>query len=176
MNNTRATRCRPLEGVPHMAKKMFLTGTFKREGIRPITRTTDKAYPFAWMAFGHDKNGKQFAIAGFSGSRALAEKAATTSMNYYSHNPRGIEVVEVVATEPVKKVNPAKGKPWRIVSSYGSNARFVSGDRGEHLRYATRAEADTVAEQMTADSLAKHQRSPGFVACSYAPYKGPLKS
>lgn len=166
----------PANGVPHMTKKL-LTATFKQSD-KPVTRTTDIPYTHAWLAFGHDSKGVKNTWTGFSKSRALAERAANAGLGRFTHNPIGREVVEVVATEPAKKVNPAKGKPWRIVSTTPgySGARFVLGDRGEHLRFVTEAEARIKADELARESDARHAKNSNILMCVYRPHKGPLKS
>lgn len=155
------------KGVPQMTKKL-LTATFS-DGDQ-ITRKTSIAYGFAWRAFGHDSKGNKHTWSGFSATRTNAERAANAGLGRFTHNPCGREVVEVVATVPTKKVNPAKAAPWRIVeTSAGGNKRFVIGDRGAHLRFASRDEAVAKALDIKTEHDARCNRMPGLVRCTYEP-------
>lgn len=158
-----------------MAAKKLLTATFKYP-THPRTRTTDIDYTHAWLVWGHNSKGVKYVRHGFSTSATKAARAAKTELSYMTHNPSGSEVVEVVATEPAKKVNPAKGKPWRIVSTTPgySGARFVIGARGEHLRFATETEAQTKADELARESAERHAKSPNFLLNCYRPHKGAL--
>lgn len=161
-----------------MAAKKLLTATFKYP-THPRTRTTDIDYTHAWLVWGHNSKGVKYVRHGFSTSATKAARAAKTELSYMTHNPSGTEIVEVVATEPAKKVNPAKGKPWRIVSTSASGpqsigGRFVTSGRGEHLRFATETEAQTKADELARESAERHAKNSNFVACTYTPHKGAL--
>lgn len=143
--------------------KQLLTATFKNGS--KLTRTTDKGYGFAWYSFGHYKDGTAGSNYGFASTEDKARKAAQAVQRYYTHTPCGVEIVKVVATAPAKKVNPAKAKPFRIVSTSDAGKRFMGGRT--HLRFATAAEAQIEADRMKADNTARCAVSQYGVPCDY---------
>jgi hypothetical protein len=151
--------------------KRFLTATLSTG--QKITRTTSNdKLAFAWYASGKVAKGPNAGVvganSGFSSSRFLATKEAMRHGQYWPNDFR-FEVVEVVATEPVKPGNPAKDKPWRIVevSSAGGRTRYAKNSRGGHLRFATQAEAATIAQDMTTESAERHAKQSTYVSCKY---------
>lgn len=152
--------------------KRFIVATFAN-GHKLTRTTTNSDLAWAWKATYIRKDGSVGGSTGFSGRRDLAEKAANGYGKYGSNL-----VAEIVATvEEAKPVKPStKGLPWRIIESttYNNGSRFVRGEKRAYLRYATRAEADKVAEAMTAESFARHKGNSNYVACSYQPHKGKL--
>jgi hypothetical protein len=146
--------------------KQFLTATFSNGS--KITRTTDKGYGFAWRAFGAHANGKTGSESGFASTEDKAHKAANSVLRYFTHTPRGVEVVKVVATAPAKKVNPAKAAPFRIVQTTPGGKRFVIDTGGRHLRFAHRHEAVTKAAELKIENTAYCARSEYGVTCDYS--------
>lgn len=166
-NNLPAHVVRPSnsKGFPKMTKTS-ITATFANG--ETITRKTTMKLTHAWRAFGCDSKGNQYVRTGFSGSAEKARKAANAELRYMTHNPSGSEVVEVVATAPAKKVNPAKSAPWRIAeTTTGGSKRFVKGNRGEHLRFTTEAEAKLKALEIQAAHDERCSRMSSLVPCLY---------
>jgi hypothetical protein len=146
--------------------KRFLTATLSTG--QKITRTTSNdKLAFAWYASGK-ANSEFRSNSGFSSSRFLATKEAMRHGQYWPNDFR-FEVVEVVATEPPKRGNTAKDKPWRIVevSNAGGRTRYAKNSRGGHLRFATQAEAAKIAQDMTETSAECHAKQPMYVKCTY---------
>lgn len=114
-----------------------------------ITRTTERSYSHAWRATTKDGRIIQ---EGFAGSAALAHKAAA---NAAAMNDGKVEVVPAaIVPEGFEKL-ARRALPWRVEYTYPNDRgrrNFAKGSGSQHLRFATRDEAQTKADAMNTAS------------------------